>query len=105
MIGNGLSGVEIGFVKGYVNVKEIMFLVGTSGHQQWVFLLLFYRTNSFLDRFVTKYRVRIGTWNVYGKMPAESLGKWLISDDGPAQLYVIWLIHFHFPLSLNVLHH
>ncbi|KAG0151172.1 hypothetical protein CROQUDRAFT_651379 [Cronartium quercuum f. sp. fusiforme G11] len=36
-------------------------------------------------------RVRIGTWNVYGKMPAESLGKWLVTDDGPSDLYVICL--------------
>lgn len=36
-------------------------------------------------------RVRIGTWNVYGKMPAESLGKWLVADDEPAQLYVVCL--------------
>ncbi|KAI8454243.1 Endonuclease/exonuclease/phosphatase [Phakopsora pachyrhizi] len=48
------------------------------------------------DEYVTseKIKVRVGTWNVYGKQPTESLQEWLMPeeerDDG-ADIYVICL--------------
>ncbi|KAH9809412.1 Endonuclease/exonuclease/phosphatase [Melampsora americana] len=55
--------------------------------RNWILERLREREGEYASR--RTIRVRIGTWNVYGKMPAESLGKWLVADDEPAQLYVV----------------